>query len=57
MLNLKRLTRAKDGGDRNKNVEIYISEHIRNDKLQNDYIQKKIGIAPIEEKMTKTKLQ
>ena len=28
----------------------WISGHIRKDKFQNDYIWKKVGVAPIEEK-------
>ena len=33
-----------------------MSEYTRKYKLPNDYIQEKIGVALIEEKMTKTKL-
>ena len=30
--------------------------YIRKDKLQNEYIWEKVGVAPIEEKMTKVRL-
>ena len=34
----------------------WISEHIKKDKLQNSYIRHKVRVAPIEEKMTETRL-
>ena len=35
---------------------IWMSGYTRKDKLQNDYIQEKVGVVPIEEKMTETRL-
>ena len=34
----------------------WISGHTRKYKLQNDYIREKVGVAPIEEKMTEVRL-
>ena len=34
-----------------------MSRHIRNDKFWNNYIQKKVGVAPIEENMIETILR
>ena len=36
---------------------IWINKHIKNDKFQNNYIQGKIRVALIKEKMIKTKLR
>ena len=33
-----------------------MSEYIKKDKLQNDYIQEKVGVVPIEKKMTEAGL-
>ena len=35
----------------------WMSGHIRKDKFQNDCIQEKVGVAPIEEKMTEVGLR
>ena len=35
---------------------IWMTGHIRKDKLQNDYIRKKVRVTPIEKKMTETRL-
>ena len=35
----------------------WMSRYIRKDKLRNDCIREKVGVALIEEKMTKTRLR
>ena len=35
----------------------WMSGHIIKDNLQNDYIREKVGVAPIEEKMTEARLR
>ena len=34
----------------------WMSGHTKKDKIQNDYIREKVGVALIEEKMTETRL-
>ena len=35
----------------------WMSRHTRKDKFRNDYIQKKVGVTLIEEKMTEARLR
>lgn len=35
----------------------WICGHIRNDRIQNDYVWEKISVAPTEEKMTENRLK
>ena len=35
----------------------WMSGHTRNDKLRNDCIKEKVGVAPIKEKMTEMRLR
>lgn len=35
----------------------WMCDHTKKDKIRNDYIWEKIGVAPIEEKMTKNKFR
>ena len=54
MLGLSRPIRVKDRDGKYENVEM--SKHTRNDKIRNDYMWKKVGVAHMEEKMIEARI-